>query len=134
MKNKEKYQFLKLVFKKYVNKHGYGKRNLSEFYIFTTSADCFEDEMPSIFEEENCVRRSRLLSFTQELEIDGFLEIAKDGQKIFLTEAGYDFASQGFCSRVLSYLNKNPGLSIPISVVSVIVSIFAMILSLGGVA
>lgn len=134
MKNKEKYQFLKLVYKKYVNNYGYGKRNLGEFYIFTTSAECFENEIPNIFEEKNGVRRSRLLSFTRELEIDGFLKIAKGGQKIYLTEAGYDFASQGFCSRVLSYLNKNPGLSIPISVVSVIVSIFAMINSLGGAA
>jgi hypothetical protein len=55
------------------------------------------------------------------------VQFSKDNTEFWLTEAGYRQAEQNWLQRVISYLNKNPGISIPISVLSLFVAAAALL-------
>jgi hypothetical protein len=67
-----------------------------------------------------------VVDLAQELAARGFVEFSTDRTKFWLKEAGYDEAAKGPIQRALEFLNKNGGISILISIVSLIVAILAL--------
>lgn len=117
---------LQYLYNRKVEREGYGVRNLesSSLSIFTLDPS-IEREVPGIYIEQDGVRKSLVGTVAKELFAKGFVEFSPDRTSFWLTSKGDEEASKTRLERWLGFLNKNPGLSIPISVVALVVSFFA---------
>jgi hypothetical protein len=118
-------KLLGLIYDKYIHRFGHGVRNLDEFPIYITSAEVYVGDMPELQEQEGNVIRHRFIDIMQELEASGYV-VYDQNTSFFLTEAGYKRASMTLKDKALDFFNKNQGLAVPISVLSLIISIIAL--------
>ena len=120
-------KLLKIIFKRYTKEYGYGMRNLKEYKLSVIGGSSFEKDMPEIVEFEGDTKRYRLIDILEELMARGYIEFSEDNAYYWLTESGYNHAAQNIFQRIIAYFNKNAGWAIPIAVLSLIVSIVALL-------
>ncbi|WP_144080565.1 hypothetical protein [Pseudomonas simiae] len=118
-------KLLGIIYDKYIHRFGHGVRNLGEFPIYITSAEVYVGDMPELQEQEGNVIRHRFIDIMQELEASGYV-VYDQKTSFFLTDAGYKRASMSLKDKALDFFNKNQGLAVPISIVSLIISIIAL--------
>ncbi|PIB57211.1 hypothetical protein [Pseudomonas sp. 2995-1] len=118
-------KLLALIYRKYVERLGHGVRNLREFPIWITSAEVYLPDMPELREYDENMARDLFVDVMRELEASGYV-IFDSNIAFFLTEAGYGRASMTPVDKFLDFCNKNQGLAVPISIVSLIVSFAAL--------
>lgn len=118
-------KLLGLIYKKYIDRFGHGVRNLSEFPILITSAEVYLADMPELQEMDGNLIRHRFIDVMEELRASGYVTYDQR-TSFFLTEAGYQRAALSPKDKALDFFNKNQGLAVPISVVSLVISIFAL--------
>ncbi|MDR6162371.1 hypothetical protein [Pseudomonas fluorescens] len=118
-------KLLGLIYDKYIHRFGHGVRNLGEFPIYITSAEVYLADMPELQEQEGDLIRHRFVDIMLELEASGYVEYDQK-TSFFLTEVGYRSAAMTLKDKVLDFCNKNQGLAVPISVISLIISIIAL--------
>ncbi|MEW8052471.1 MAG: hypothetical protein AB2792_13415 [Candidatus Thiodiazotropha sp.] len=121
-------KLLKIIFERYTEEYGYGTRNLSDYKIIITGGSMFEDEMPEIVELDPDQRTKRylLVDIFKELMARGYIECSEDNAYYWLSENGYNYASKTKLQHFISYLNNNAGWAIPLALLSLLVSIFAL--------
>lgn len=121
-------KLLKLIYQRYTQANGYGTRRLDAYKVLITSGEIFEDEMPEIVEHDSCqnMKRYLLIDLLQELMAKGYLERSADNTNYWLTINGYEHASKSKLEHVITYLNNNSGWAIPLALLSLIVSAFAL--------
>lgn len=119
-------RFLLSLYKKYNFNFGYGLRNLQACTFYITGPTSFETELPEIWEITDGVKRSQLLDWVQELNTKGWVKFGDNPLTFNLTEAGYCEANKSYFGRMMSYLNNNPGLALPVAIFSLIVAIIAL--------
>lgn len=126
-------KFLKYMYKRHISSQGYGVRNLEESKMLITSGSGIELEIPEILievdDERGKMKKYLVAQVAFELEHNGYVQFSNDNTYFWLTERGYRRAEQGWFQRVVGYFNKNPGLSIPIALSAVIISIIALIVT-----
>lgn len=118
-------KLLGLIYDKYIHRFGHGVRNLGEFPIYITSAEVYLSDMPELQEQDGDLIRHRFVDIMLELEASGYV-VYDQKTSFFLTEAGYRSAAMTLKDKVLDFCNKNQGLAVPISVISLIISIIAL--------
>ena len=118
-------KLLGLIYKKYIDRFGHGVRNLSEFPILITSAEVYLADMPELQEMDDNLIRHRFIDIMRELQTSGYVNYDQK-TSFFLTEAGYQRAALSPKDKALDFFNKNQGLAVPISVVSLVISIIAL--------
>lgn len=118
-------KLLGLIYKKYTDRFGHGVRNLAEFPILITSAEVYLADMPELQEMDGNLIRHRFIDIMEELRASGFVTYDQK-TSFFLTDAGYARAALSLKDKVLDFFNKNQGLAVPISIVSLIISIIAL--------
>jgi hypothetical protein len=121
-------KFLKYMYKRHVSTYGYGVRNLEASKLLVTSGYGIEREVPEILVEHNGMKKYLVVDAAHELQAKGYVQFSRDNTAFWLTEAGYRKAEQSWLERLLGYLNKNPGLSIPLSLLSLVVAVIALLL------
>ncbi|EMM8839766.1 TPA: hypothetical protein SL809_001706 [Pseudomonas aeruginosa] len=121
-------KLLRIIRKRYVDKHGEGVRNLGDFPILITAHNSFSDEMPEVIEERGGVQYPRLLDMLKELEHRGFVRF--DGNySYFLTVDGYKEASMSTFARGMRWFEVHPGIATLIALLSLLISIIALFVS-----
>ena len=118
-------KLLGLIYKKYIDRFGHGVRNLGEFPILITSAEVYLADMPELQEMDDNLIRHRFIDIMRELQTSGYVNYDQK-TSFFLTEAGYQRAALSPKDKALDFFNKNQGLAVPISVVSLVISIIAL--------
>ena len=121
-------KFLKYMYRQHVSSHGYGIRNLDESKLYITSGYGIEREIPEILIQHNGMNKYLVFDAAQELRLKGYVKFSDDNTMFWLTEAGYRRAEQRWLQKFISYLNKNSGLSIPLALLSLLVSIIALVI------
>lgn len=121
-------QFLGQLVKIYQNRFGESQGHLNEF-LFDHSITVNESALSALVEGRfNDNVSTGLESLFNELEARQYIEVQANGDYA-LTISGYTLGSRGTLMKGLDFLNANPGLAILISVVSLVVSILALIAS-----
>lgn len=118
-------KLLGLIYEKYIDRFGHGVRNLGEFPVLITSAEVYLDGMPELKESEGDFIRHRFIDIMQELTASGYVTYDQK-TSFFLTEAGYKRAALTPKDKALDFFNKNQGLAVPISIISLIISVIAL--------
>ena len=119
-------EFLQVIHKMYLEKHGHGVRNLDEFKVTIAAHELFAQKIPNLYEQNGRVSKPLVPENFQELEARGFL---RKGEPLWyhLTPEGYHHAEQTPWQRFVNYWNSNPGLNTLVAIAS---AVFALI-SLG---
>lgn len=113
------------LYRRYIDQFGHGIRHLQEYKILITAAEVYLPEMPELREVQGNMARDLFIDVMKELEASGF--VVFDGSTAFnLTESGYRKASMSWKDRTLDFFNKNEGLAVPISVISLVVAVIAL--------
>ena len=110
-------RLLHVIYSMYLEKHGYGVRNLHLFTVLLTADALFAKRVPGLYEEKGNVAKPLLLENFQELEARGYLRKGET-LRYHLTEKGYDHASKGRWQNFVDYWNSNPGLNTLVAVIS----------------
>ena len=120
-------KLLRYMYRDHVEKHGHGVRNLADSkIILTAGAGSIERAIPEILVEKNGMKKYLVVPAAQELMAKGYVQFSADNCYFWLTERGYARGGLGFIGRGLVFFNDNPGLSIPIALLALVVSIFAL--------
>jgi hypothetical protein len=122
-------RFLKYMYEAHVAKFGHGKRDLQRSKLIITAGPGIEQEIPEILVMSDGMKKYLVADVASELELQGLVQFSNDKSWFWLTDAGYESAAQGLIKRCLSFLNENAGLSIPIALLSLVVSIAAFFFS-----
>lgn len=124
-------KLLRIIYQRYTKEHGYGTRKLSAYKVLITSGELFEEEMPEIVEHDSGqnIKRYLLLDILQELRARGCLNFSEDNISYWLSPQGYEHASKNKLEHFITYLNNNSGWAIPLALLSLVVSIFALFTS-----
>lgn len=120
-----KQKLLRIIYEKYVDEFGHGVRNLRQFPVLITAQESYHEKMPELMESQDNARRSLFLDVMKELRADGFI-FYDEGVNYYLTAEGYEEADMGWLKRSLRFFNANQGLAVPISIISLIVSVIAL--------
>ncbi len=119
-------KFLEALYRRYLSNYGYGVRNLKKCKFYLTAGESFEAEIPEIAVINGGIKKYLVTDWVFELLAKGFVEIAPNKLEFFLTEKGYNQASLGRFGKTMAYLNNNQGFSIPLSILSLVVSVIAL--------
>ncbi|HDS1791474.1 hypothetical protein NPS34_25670 [Pseudomonas putida] len=126
--NKLEKELLRSIYKKYIERYGHGVRRISEFRVLITAGDIYHRDIPELLEKTDNGTKSRFLDVLRELEAIGY--VRSDGAGAYvLTEPGYTEAAMSRIDKFLDFFNRNQGLAIPISMVSLIISLIALFVS-----
>ena len=118
-------KLLGIIYRRYIERFGRGVRNLDEFPVLITSSEVFLSEIPEMREVEGSMARDLFIDAMRELEVSGFVRYDQK-MSFFLTEAGYRRAAMTRTDKFLEFCNRNEGLAVPISVISLIISVIAL--------
>lgn len=119
-------KFLEALYKRYSSNYGYGVRNLKECKFYLTAGESFEAEIPEITVIDGNRKKYLVTDWVHELQAKELVKIEPNKLEFFLTEKGYNQASLGWFGKTMAYLNNNQGLSIPLSILSLVVSVIAL--------
>lgn len=118
-------KLLRLIYKKYISRFGRGVRNIDQFPVLVTYSDVYLPDMPELREIDGNMARDLFIDIMKELEASGYVRF-DDKFAYFLTVHGYAEAAKTRRDRALDFFNRNQGLAVPISVVSLIVAVVAL--------
>ncbi|WP_369991347.1 hypothetical protein [Pseudomonas xanthosomatis] len=121
-------KLLRLIYEKYVGRFGHVVSRVGEFPVLINSVEIYHREMPELIVKFGSVKRSRFQELLKELEASGDMR-SEGSVAYYLTEAGYARAAMSPVDKLLDFCNRNQGLAIPISVVSLAISIIALFVS-----
>ncbi len=119
-------KFLEALYKRYSSNYGYGVRNLKECKFYLTAGESFEAEIPEITVIDGNRKKYLVTDWVHELQAKELVKIEPNKLEFFLTEKGYNQASLGWFGKTMAYLNNNQGFSIPLSILSLVVSVIAL--------
>lgn len=119
-------KFLEALYKRYSSNYGYGVRNLKECKFYFTAGESFEAEIPEIAVIDGNRKKYLVADWAHELQAKELVKIEPNKLEFFLTEKGYNQASLGWFGKTMAYLNNNQGFSIPLSILSLVVSVIAL--------
>jgi hypothetical protein len=103
-------------------------KDLKASRLLVTSGHEIQQEIPEILVELEGGGKKFLVSDTvSELERKGYVELNPAGA-FWLTEAGHRQAKYGWVQRSIGRVNQRPGLSIPLSLSAILVSIITLLL------
>jgi len=106
----------------------YGPKDLKSSKMLVANGREIQQEIPEILVElEGGGKRFLVEDIVSELERKGYVELNAAGA-FWLTEAGYRQAKYGWVQRSIGRVNQRPGLSIPLSLSAIIVSIITLLL------
>ncbi len=106
----------------------YGPKDLKASRLLVTSGHEIQQEIPEILVElEGGGKKFLVPDTVSELERKGYVELNPAGA-FWLTEAGYRQAKYGWVQRSIGRVNQRPGLSIPLSLSAILVSIITLLL------
>jgi hypothetical protein len=106
----------------------YGPKDLKSSKILVTNGREIQQEIPEMLVDlEGGGKRLLVEDIVSELERKGYVEINTAGA-FWLTEAGYRQAKCGWVQRSIGRVNQRPGLSIPLSLSAIVVSIITLLL------
>jgi hypothetical protein len=124
--DKSEKKLLQYLYNRKVERGGYGVRNLESGSLSTFSHDPnIERYVPGVYVKHGDVTTALIVPIVEELYANGLVEFSPNRTSFWLTRKGYEEARKRWWEKLLGFLNKNPGLSIPISVVALVVSFFA---------
>ncbi|MBC3492369.1 hypothetical protein [Pseudomonas taiwanensis] len=126
--NKLEKKLLRSIYKKYIERYGHGVRRIGEFPVLITAGDIYHRDIPELLEKTDNGSKSRFLDVLRELEALGHMRSDGAGAYV-MTEAGYTEAAMSRTDKSLDFFNRNQGLAIPISMVSLIISLIALFVS-----
>ncbi|MEH8019606.1 hypothetical protein MN202_20445 [Rheinheimera muenzenbergensis] len=128
MKNKnfDTQKFLNWLYQKYIERKGYGIRNIDDC-PFSCSYPI--SGLPAwLYETDGNSARSFVSEYAKELEAEGLVRFdIESGLKFYLTKDGYQKASRTRLQKVMEGLNKHPG---SLAASALLVSIFSLIVAL----
>ncbi len=106
----------------------YGPKDLTASRMLVTSGHEIECEIPEMLAKlEGGGKKSLVPDIVSELERKGYVELNAAGA-FWLSEAGYRQSKQGWVQRSIRRVNQRPGLSIPLSLSAIVVSIVSLLL------
>lgn len=112
--------FLGFLYRSYIAKNGYGKRNLDSHIFYTTM----------MLPKEITIKNSHgetwhpTVELAKELSVKGLVRFNENRTGFYLTESGYQEASKSNLQIFFGFLNKNPGL----------LAVIAALIALGSLA
>jgi hypothetical protein len=127
--NKIHVKFLKKLCDIYIKKHGRVKGSLSDWHfsdLIWVEGD-FDDVLPK---GEPNIKGQALSKIYSELEHCGYICEENENHSYVLTEKGFVFGTESYWQKKLNYINKNLGLAVVISFLSLVVSIVALYFSM----
>lgn len=110
--------------KDYSEMYGKNVSKLSDYSLSILDSG-LKSAVPQLY-DKNDTDLLRAKEAFKELAYGGYIDILGNYRNIRLTEKGYQEASMGFFKKALLFVNKNPGLAIIISLLSLAVSIIAL--------
>ena len=119
-------KFLEALYRRYSSNYGYGVINLKKCKFHLTAGQSFEAEIPEIAVINGNIKKYLVTDWARELQAKELVEIEPNKLEFFLTEKGYNQASLGWFGKTMAYLNNNQGFSIPLSILSLMVSVIAL--------
>lgn len=122
---KRQKKIINCLYKSYISRHGRSISKLQQHSLFILDKK-LECAVPEMFSEGDTELKSVKDAF-QELQHKGYVQVLGNNRQIRLTEKGYLFASENWFQKALIFLNKNPGVAILISAISLILSIIALL-------
>lgn len=125
-----KQKLIRIIYEGYVEAFGHGVRNLQQFPVLITAQDVYHKKMPELMEYQDNQLRSLFVDVMNELRADGFIRY-DERVNYYLTPEGYREADLSRLQRSFRFFNANQGLAVPISILSLVVSVIALFLS-GG--
>ena len=117
-------QIVKCLYADYTERHGSNVSKLSEHSLFILDPT-LKKAVPQLFDENDTSHKSVQDAF-QELRHRGYVDVLGNNHAIRLTPEGYKWASENMFQKSLNFLNKNSGVAILVSIVSLIISIIAL--------
>ncbi len=106
----------------------YGPKDLKSSKMLVTNGREIQQEIPEMLVDlEGGGKRLLVQEIVSELERKGYVELNAAGA-FWLTEAGYRQAKCGWVQRSIGRVNQRPGLSIPLSLSAIVVSIITLLL------
>ncbi|MFP3862831.1 hypothetical protein SHV42_07730 [Pseudomonas capeferrum] len=123
-------KLLGLLYKRYVNKHGHGIRNLDQCAFIFLAEGLFVKDMPELRVEEGNRITFLYLPLMNELESKGM--VRKDNKKMafFFTEEGYRRAAMGWWDKALDFCNRNAGLAVVVAVCAAVISLGSLVVAI----
>jgi hypothetical protein len=114
---------LQYLYSRFVDVNGNRLSKLTEFTISVLEPG-LKTAVPHLFSEDASLKE--LKHAFRELSARGLVKIHDADRNYSLTEEGFAEASQGAFMSCLSFLNRNPGLAIGVSIISLIVAVIAL--------
>jgi hypothetical protein len=114
---------LQYLYSRFVDVNGNRQSKLTEFTIFVLEPG-LKTAVPHLFSEDASLKE--LKHAFRELAARGLVRIHGADRNYSLTKEGFDEASQGRSMRILDFLNRNTGLAIGVSIISLIVAVIAL--------
>jgi len=106
----------------------YGPKDLQASKLLLSSGREIGQEIPEMLVKlEGGAKRFLVPETVAELERQGYVELNASGA-FWLTEAGYRQARWGWIQQSIMGVNQRPGLSIPLSLSAIVVSIISLLL------
>jgi hypothetical protein len=121
-------KFLKYMRRRHKLLEQYGPKDLKASKMLVTSGHEIEQEIPEMLVEcEGGGRKFLVPDVVSELERKGYEERNIAGA-FWLTEAGCRRAKYGWVQRSIGRVNQSTGLSIPLSLFAIVISILSLVL------
>ena len=124
--NKNAKNLLNCIYKKYVEVHGCNISEIDSFSVVIMD-DGFRSALPDLFEGDPDL--TELKAVIRDLRARGYVKSNTPYRDVFLTIDGYKMSSKSVFGKTLDFLNSNPGLAIPISLLSLGIALIAFIKS-----
>lgn len=121
---KLKDDLLKFLYKRQFDLCGYGVRDLTVGKLPTTAGSIVAAKIPEMIDTSGNLTRYRLVATAQELALDGKVQFNENNTEFWLTQVGYLSVERGCIGKCFDFLNKNPGIAIPISLAALVISLF----------
>ncbi|MCT8126180.1 hypothetical protein H1D31_09155 [Alishewanella sp. BS5-314] len=123
-KNYNTQKFLNWLYQRYVERMGYGVRNIDDCPFYCTYPI---NTLPDwLYEPSGEGVKSLVIDYAKELEAYGLVRFDGSGLKFYFTKEGYQKASRTPLQRFMEWLNKHPGslaaFALFVSIASLIVS------------
>lgn len=123
-------KLLGLLYKRYVNKHGHGIRNLDQCAFIFLAEGLFVKDMPELRVEEGNRITFLYLPLMNELESKGLVRKDNKRMAFFFTEEGYRRAAMGWWDKALDFCNRNAGLAVVVAVCAAVISLGSLVVAI----
>lgn len=121
-------KLLRYMYEQHILKHGHNSSNLENSKLSIAAGHGLAEVIPGIYPKADGMYKSQVRAAAGALQQKGHVEIDWNDGEFWLTPEEYTWASRGNFRRALEFLNENPGLSIPLSLLALLVAGAALLL------